>query len=71
MFGYRPDLDPGEAMRECMKELATIEPNSQLAQVFATLALREAVAELTEEIRLTRTRNEPAADEPGAGRTPK
>ena len=58
-------------MRECMKELATIEPNSQLAQVFATLALREAVAELTEEIRLTRTRNEPEADEPGTGSTPK
>ena len=37
----RPDLLPGEAIRECVGELGKLHPDYQRAQVYATLALRE------------------------------
>jgi hypothetical protein len=52
----RDDLDPGEAMRECVGELGKLHPDYERAQVYATLSLREAVAELTKQIRLASRR---------------
>jgi hypothetical protein len=52
----RDDLDPGEAMRECVGELGKLHPDYQRAQVYATLSLQGAVAELTKQIRLASRR---------------
>jgi hypothetical protein len=42
----RPDLEPGEAIRACVEELGKLHPDYERAQVYATLSLREAVAEV-------------------------
>ena len=46
----------GEAIRECVGELGKLHPDYERAQVYATLALREAVAGVAEEIRLASQR---------------
>lgn len=52
----RPDLEPGEAIRECVGELGKLHPDFERAQVYATLALRESVAEVATQIRLASRR---------------
>jgi hypothetical protein len=52
----RDDLEPGEAMERCLLQLDPLRPNYDAAQVYATLALRESVEKLTNEIRLASRR---------------
>ena len=52
----RPDLEPGDAARACVEELGKVHSDYQRAQVYATLALREAVEKVTNEIRLASRR---------------
>lgn len=49
-------LDDGEALQRCLQALDPLRPDFQAAQVYATLALREAVAEVAEQIRLASRR---------------
>ena len=52
----RDDLEPGEAMQRCLQALDAIRPDFPAAQVYATLALRESVEKLVNEIRLASRR---------------
>lgn len=52
----RDDLDPGEALQRCLQALDPLRPDHQAAQVYATLALRESVEKLANEIRLASRR---------------
>jgi hypothetical protein len=45
-----PALGTGEAYRQCVRELHQPHPDYERAQVFATLALHEAVRGLTGEV---------------------
>ncbi len=45
-------LDDGEALQRCLHALDPVRPDYAAAQVYATLALREAVEKLANEIRL-------------------
>lgn len=49
-------LDDGEALQRCLQALDPLRPDFQAAQVYATLALRESVDKLTNEIRLASRR---------------
>jgi len=52
----RDDLESGEAMQLCLRALDPIRPDLPAAQVYATLALRESVEKLANEIRLASRR---------------
>ena len=47
-----PGLDDGEALQRCLQALDPLRPDFAAAQVYATLALRESVEKLANEIRL-------------------
>jgi hypothetical protein len=52
----RPGLEPDEAYQRCLHSLDPLRPDYGAAQVYATLALRESVEKLANEIRLASRR---------------
>jgi hypothetical protein len=52
----RDELESGEAMQRCLQALDPIRPDLPAARVYATLALRESVEKLANEIRLASRR---------------
>jgi hypothetical protein len=50
------NLQPDEALQRCLQALDSLRPDYAAAQVYATLALRESVEKLANEIRLASRR---------------
>jgi hypothetical protein len=52
----QPDLEPGDAYQRCLRALDPLRPDYAAAQVYATLALRESVEKVADEIWLASRR---------------
>ena len=50
------DLEPDEAYQRCLQALDPLRPDYAAAQVYATLALRESLEKVANEIRLASPR---------------